>query len=34
MKGRHVRTCSYLFLFACDLLAFGQSGDVSVTPAT
>jgi porin len=23
-----------LFLFACNLLAFGQSGDVSVTPAT
>jgi len=34
MKRRHVRTCSLLFLFACNLLAFGQSGDVSVTPAT
>jgi porin len=29
-----VRTCSLLFIFACNLLAFGQSGDVSVTPAT
>jgi porin len=34
MKGRHVRTCSLLFLFACNLLVFGQSSDVSVTPAT
>jgi porin len=34
MKGRHVRTCSLLLLFACNLLAFGQSGDVSVAPAT
>jgi porin len=24
-----VRTCSFLILFACNLLAFGQSGDVS-----
>src|SRR5580692_10634033 len=29
-----MRTCSLLFLFACNLLAFGQSGNVSVTPAT
>ena len=29
-----MRTCSLLFIFACNLLAFGQSGDVSVTPAT
>jgi porin len=29
-----VRTCSLLFIFACNLLAFGQSGDVSVTSAT
>jgi porin len=29
-----VKTCSLLFLFACNLLAFGQSGDVSVTRAT
>jgi porin len=29
-----VRSCSLLLLFACNLLAFGQSGDVSVTPAT
>jgi porin len=29
-----VRTCSLLFLFACNLLAFGQSGDVSLTAAT
>ena len=29
-----MRSCSLLLLFACNLLAFGQSGDVSVTPAT
>ena len=34
MRGRLVRTCSLLLLFACNLLVFGQSGDVSITPAT
>jgi porin len=29
-----VRTCSLLFLFACSLSAFGQSGDPGATPAT
>ena len=29
-----MRSCSLLLLFACNLLAFGQSGDVSVIPAT
>jgi porin len=29
-----VRTCSILFLFACNLLAFGQSGDASAGRAS
>ena len=29
-----MRTCSLLFFFACNLLTFGQSSDVSISPAT